>query len=210
MAVYQVDKTKKNRDMPVSWRQVPEQWWNLVLDGNLWSIVTSKLPFATDYMQLANSYRRRAKLRGLTASIRTRSEVLGPHSVELVSYVQAFNKEVDRRLDFSNALSAPDIPPCPPKVTAHVFAQWAVPDYSGVIERLQQERVEAGVSAVPAVALVAHPWLGWLMSKCGCQTQDWLVHPTDCAVYRSLPLIPSHLAQSPERPEIWAVRNGTC
>lgn len=88
--------------MPESMAQVPDVWWDQVLDGNLYYVRTELLPFPTTVQSFRTYGYRRAQSRGLKASIRVK---------QLCCFIQAWPMTLDvYPAPLFTAVEPPDMP----------------------------------------------------------------------------------------------------
>lgn len=197
--------TQKLFRNPASLREIPDYWWNLLMDFNLWKVRMDQMPGSeksdTPY-RFANAFRYHAKKNGMRSSVRTKWTVRNGCLV----YVQALPPDVsspDHRWRLSEAREAPEPPQIPVSTGREPEELGKRADNTSIIERLETARQAAQLEPASAWALQEHPVIGWIMARCTCEAQNFRVHEMECGAYNSLPLLEFQLMQLKVAPETW-------
>lgn len=205
---------------PTKATEIPDEWFRIVFDGNLWRLQTADLPFQITHLQTfrLTFIRRCEALGNRKASLR-----FSPDGTCL--FIQArFVKhgEIEPKLPFEEAWDAPKIPPIAP--VEHLRPERGEPvtrwdagtaakmplkpvDHSSVVASMLAMQDAVDESDTPARMLVGHPVIGWAMADCDCDTENFRTHRRGCRCYPLLGLVEHQLKRLRETPEAWARKN---
>lgn len=166
--------------MPTKMREIPETWWNELLNGTLWALQLSSIPFPVkDFTIFRAAVYRQATKRSVNVSVRV--EGLGTYL-----YIQAYPKSAsgyDVRQPLSQAQAAPLMPRVLRTPVASLGAP-KPPTYEATIDRLMEAHEKGGWENYPPSALFRHPYLAWMMRECTCPTTNYRGHLNTCGAYR--------------------------
>lgn len=189
---------------PKKLREVQESWWDQLLDGTLWVLALSSIPFpVSDHTNFRAAVYRQATKRMVNVSIRT--DGLGR---EL--FIQGYPKGTsgyDVRRPLSDAQAAPPMPLIL-RTPAHQFFVPPPADHTRLMEEMLKDHGARGWRDYPPAALRTNPHIGWIVQECNCDTINYRLHSKDCGAYCRMPELHGALknfVHQSQPPEEWII-----